>query len=189
MIDNNIKWSKRIFCLSHRKFKKYTQKLSKDITQYCAEQNIKIDYIVPILRSGAVPSVYIANQMNIVKFAPIQPKWIAVNGRRETKILLNSLNLLDKQKEYTLLVVEGTFSSGETIEVSLREITKTLPNANILLACVVARNPQNLPKNIEKSFFGKGLSGKNAGKLFVYPWEVKQEKKDHRDRKIENIFF
>lgn len=189
MIENNIQWSKRITCLSHRKFKKYTHKLSKNISQYCAEHNLKIDYVVPILRSGAVPSVYIANQLNIVKFAPIQPKWIDVDGKRETRILLNSLELLDKEKEHTLLVVEGTFSSGETIEVCLQEINKTLPKAKILLACVVARNPQTLPNNIEILFYAKGLSGKNVGKLFIYPWEIKREKEDHRDRKIENIFF
>lgn len=51
------------------------------------------------------------------------------------------------------------------------------------------QNEHTLPINIEQSFFAKGLSGKNTGKLFIYPWEVKQEKKDHRDRKIENIFF
>lgn len=189
MIDKNIKWSKHISCLSHRKFKKYTQKLSKDISQYCAEHNLKIDYIVPILRSGGVPSVYIANQLNIVKFAPIQTKKIIINGKRETRVLLNSLKLLDKEKKYTLLIVEGTFSSGETVEVSLKEINKTLPKAKILLACVVAKNPQNLPINIEKSFYAKGLSGKKVGKLFIYPWEIKQEKEDHRDREIQNIYF
>jgi hypothetical protein len=87
------------------------------------------------------------------------------------------------------LVVEGTFSSGETIRTTIDEIKKTLPNAKILLACVVARNPETLPKDITKSFYAVGLTGKHVGQLFIYPWEIKKEKEDHRDRKLENIFF
>jgi hypoxanthine phosphoribosyltransferase len=184
-----IKWSKTIKKMSHRRFKRYVDKLSKQIDEYCSSKDVKIDYVVPVLRSGAVPAVYIANQLNIVKFAPIQPKWIEVDGKRETKILLNSLKGLDTKKPLTLLVVEGTFSSGETIRVTVDEIKKTLPNAKILLACVVARNPETLPKDVEKSFYGLGLAGRKVGRLFVFPWEIKQEKEDHRDRKPENIFF
>lgn len=87
------------------------------------------------------------------------------------------------------LLVEGTFSSGETIRVTIDEIMKTLPKAKILLACIVVRNTNTLPKNIEKSFYALGLDGKKAGKLFVYPWEIKTEKKEHWDRKPENIYF
>jgi hypoxanthine phosphoribosyltransferase len=184
-----IKWSKTIKKISHSKFKRYVVKLSKQIDEYCSTESIKIDYIVPVLRSGAVPAVYIANQLNIIKFAPIQPKWIDVDGKRETKILLNSLKDLDIKKPLTLLVVEGTFSSGETIRTTIDEIKKTLPNAKILLACVVARNPETLPKDITKSFYAVGLTGKHVGQLFIYPWEIKKEKEDHRDRKLENIFF
>ncbi len=184
-----IKWSKTIKSMPHRIFKKYTNKLSNQIGEYSRINNIKIDYVVPILRSGAVPAVYIANKLNLIKFAPIQTKWITNNEKRETKILLNSLELLDKTKPYNLLLVEGTFSSGETVQVTVDGIKKILPYAKILFACVVARMPESLPKNVDKNFYAKGLSGRKAGQLFVYPWEFKHEKEDHWDRKPENIFY
>ena len=74
--DGPIKYEKRIRNISHRKFKKYVLKLSREIEKYTTENNVRIDYAVPILRSGAIPAVYIANELNLIKFAPIQVKKI-----------------------------------------------------------------------------------------------------------------
>ena len=108
------------------------------------------------------------------------------NGKYDHIVLLNSLKDLDKEKELNLLVVEGTYSSGETMNTALNEIKKTLPNANILLACVCVRGEENLPKDVQKSFYGFSLPRE---KLFVYPWELKEQKETHPDQKIENIFY
>lgn len=184
--DGPIKYEDRIRTISHRKFKKYVLKLSKEIKKYTDENNIRIDYVVPILRSGAVPAVYIANELNLIKFAPIQVKKIKAEGRYDHITLLNSLKDLDKERELNLLVVEGTYSSGETMNKALYEIKQTLPKANILLACVCVRGEENLPKDVKKSFYGFDLPRE---KLFVYPWELKEQKETHPDQKIENIFF
>lgn len=184
--DGPIKYEDKIRTISHRKFKKYVLKLSKEIEEYTSKNNIRIDYVVPILRSGAVPAVYIANELNLIKFAPIQVKKIKQNGKYDHIVLLNSLKDLDKEKELNLLVVEGTYSSGETMNTALDEIKKTLPNANILLVCVCVRGEENIPKNVQKSFYGFSLPRK---KLFVYPWELKEQKETHPDQKLENIFY
>lgn len=184
--DGTIKYEKRIRTITHRKFKKYVLNLSKEIGKYTTENNMRIDYVVPILRSGAVPAVYIANELNLVKFAPIQVKKIKENGKYDHIILLNSLENLDKEKELNLLVVEGTYSSGETVNTALNEIKKTLPKAKILFSCVCVRGEENLPKDVEKSFYGFSLPRE---KLFVYPWELKEQKETHPDQKIENIFY
>lgn len=185
----DIKWSKTVRKMPHCEFKHYTNKLSKLVSDYCKANDMRIDYMVPVLRSGAVPAVYIANKLNIVKFAPIQPKWVTVDGKRETRILMNSLKDLDRDRAWNLLVVEGTFSSGETVRVTIDEIKKTLPKAHIILACVVARRTDTLPKDVDKCFYGLGLNGRREGRLFVYPWEVKHEKDDHWDRNLDNIDF
>lgn len=184
--DGPIQYEDKIRTISHRKFKKYVLKLSKEIEKYTNENNIRIDYVVPILRSGAVPAVYIANELNLIKFAPIQVKKIKQDGKYDHIVLLNSLKDLDKEKELNLLVVEGTYSSGETMNTALDEIKKTLPKANILLACVCVRGEENLPKDVQKSFYGFSLARE---KLFVYPWELKEQKEIHPDQKLENIFY
>lgn len=184
--DGPIQYEDEIRTMTHSEFKKYVLKISRQIEKYTTENNIRIDYVVPILRSGAVPAVYIANELNLIKFAPIQVKKIKQNGKYDHIVLLNSLKDLDKAKKLNLLVVEGTYSSGATMDKALDEIKKTLPNANILLACVCVRGEENLPKDIEKSFYGFSLARE---KLFVYPWERKEQKETHPDQKIENIFY
>ena len=125
--NDNIKYEDEIKSMPHDEFKNYCLKLAKDIQEYCNNNNLRIGYVVPILRSGAVPAVYIANELNLVKFAPIQVKKIKQDGIYDHIILLNSLKDLDKDKELVLLVVEGTYSSGDTVNTALQEIKKTLP--------------------------------------------------------------
>ena len=184
--NEKINYEDEIRDMSHDEFKDYCLKLSKDIDSYCKKNNVRIDYVVPILRSGAVPAVYIANQLNLVKFAPIQVKKIKQNGIYDHIILLNSLKDLDKDKELTLLVVDGTYSSGDTANTALDEIRKTLPNAKILFSVVCIRGEENIPIGIEKEFYGFDLPRE---KLFTYPWESVDMKEDHQDQKVENIFY
>ena len=58
-------------------FLRYIDKLCKNLKSYIKDNKVKIDYICPVLRSGAVPAVYISNKLNIVKFLPIQVKHIS----------------------------------------------------------------------------------------------------------------
>ena len=100
--------------------------------------------------------------------------------------MLNSLKDLEKDKELILLVVEGTYSSGDTVNTALREIEKILPKAKILFSTICIRGKENMPKTIEKGFYGFDLPRE---KLFTYPWETIEMKENHPDQKIENIFY
>lgn len=184
--NDKINYEDEIKDMSHEEFKEYCIKISKEIDEYCINNNVRIDYVVPILRSGAVPAVYIANELNLIKFAPIQVKKIKQNGIYDHIVLLNTLKDLDKNKEHVLLVVEGNYSSGDTVNTALDEIRKTLPKAKVLFSTVCIRGKENMPKNIEKGFYGFDLPRE---KLFTYPWESVDMKENHPDQKIENIFY
>lgn len=184
--NDKIKYEDEIKSMSHEDFKKYCLKLSKEIDAYCVANKLRIDYVVPILRSGAVPAVYIANELNLIKFAPIQVKKIKQNGIYDHIVLLNTLEYLDKDKELLLLVVEGTYSSGDTVNTALDEIRKTLPKAKILFSTICIRGKENMPKCIEQGFYGLDLPRE---KLFTYPWESVEMKENHPDQKVENIFY
>lgn len=184
--NEKIEYDAEIKSMTHDDFKNYCSKISKEINHYCIENQLRIDYVVPILRSGAVPAVYISNELNLIKFAPIQVKKIKQNGIYDHIVLLNSLKELDKDKELILLVVEGTYSSGDTVNTALDEIKKTLPKAKILFSTICIRGKENMPKGIEKGFYGFDLPRE---KLFTYPWESVEMKENHPDQKIENIFY
>lgn len=184
--NEKIKYEDEIRNMSHEEFKSYCMKLSKEIQKYCDRNNLRIDYVVPILRSGAIPAIYISNELNLIKFAPIQVKKIKKDGLYDHIILLNSLKDLDKEKELILLIVEGTYSSGDTVNTALKEIKNTLPKAKILFSTVCIRGKENMPKEIEKGFYGFDLPRE---KLFTYPWETVEMKENHPDQKLENIFY
>ena len=137
--DGPIQYENEIKAMAHDDFKNYCLKLAKEVNDYCKSNNLRIDYVVPVLRSGAVPAVYIANELNLIKFAPIQVKKIKKDGMYNHIILLNSLKDLSKEKELVLLVVEGTYSSGDTVNTALDEIKQTLPMAKVLFSTICIR--------------------------------------------------
>lgn len=47
--------------MSHERFVNCIDELCEGISKYLGDNNLKVDYICPILRSGAVPAVYISN--------------------------------------------------------------------------------------------------------------------------------
>lgn len=76
--------SDRLRLMSHDEFVKHIDKLSDNLRKYLTQNNLKVDYVVPILRSGAVPAVYLANRLNLVKFAPFQVKHITHKTAKRT---------------------------------------------------------------------------------------------------------
>ena len=181
-----IQYEDEIKVMSHDDFKNHCLKVTHEIDDYCKKNNLRVDYVVPVLRSGAVPAVYIANELNLIKFAPIQVKKIKQEGVYNHIVLLNSLKELDKEKELVLLVVEGTYSSGDTVNTALEEIKQTLPKAKILFSTICIRGKENMPVNIHKGFYAFDLPRE---KLFTYPWESADMKENHLDQKLENIYY
>lgn len=125
--------------MTHEEFLKHTETISQNIKDYIQENNLRIDYICPILRSGAVPAVYLANQLNVVKFAPFQVKHITYSdGRQETKLLFTPFASLEITKtEPVFLVVDGTKAGGMSAQLCIDEIIKHKKQAQILYACII----------------------------------------------------
>ena len=93
--------------LSNKKFELYMNIIGDKLMNFIAKSDIRIDYICPILRSGAVPAVYIANKLNIIKFAPIQVKHIKYkneeNGYAKLFMPFEALNITKKEPIFLLV--------------------------------------------------------------------------------------
>lgn len=193
----------RLKLMDHNKFVECTNALANSIEKFLNDNNLKIDYVVPVLRSGAVPGVYIANKLNIVKFAPIQVKHIKYNSGEEKVEMLYSPFKTAKitKKEPVFLIVEGTQFSGTSIELCINEIYKQFPKAKILYVCITKYYGS-------KSFADKVLFEKAAiisewvnlseeeckkngieSHAPVYPWEIIENEITHPDDLEDNIFF
>ena len=57
--------------MEHNEFLQHIDKLCDHLRKYIQDNKIKIDYICPVLRSGAVPATYISNKLNIIKYLVI----------------------------------------------------------------------------------------------------------------------
>jgi len=188
--------------MSHEEFLKHIDYLSKNLGEFIKENNLKVDYIIPILRSGAVPAVYISNRLNIVKFAPYQVKHIKYKNEKETiEILFNPIKSLNIQKEDpTFLIVEGTHSTGASVELCIDEILKEFPKGKLLYVCIskIYGSKSFTDKVIyEKaaSFYNVNMPKDECKKLniyncdVIYPWETLEGELTHPDDFEENIFF
>lgn len=192
----------RLKKLTNKEFFDYIVFLSKKIEKFLKDKNLKVDYVVPIMRSGAVPAVYISNILNIVKFAPFQVKHIEYKNDVNTiEILFNPLNEINIKKDCpTFLVVEGTHSTGKSAELCIDEILNKIPHAKILYVCVAKKHGSASFKNkvvFEDCAFvySNDLTFEQCKKLKissnapVFPWETMEEQINHPDDLYDNIFF
>ena len=190
--------------LSNKRFKLYMDQLSERIDKFIRSNNIKVDYVCPILRSGAIPAVYIANKLNIIKFAPIQVKHIEYKDGRSgyTKIFepFNSLNIT--KKEPVFLIVDATCASGDSSKICIEEFKKKYENCKILYVCIAKQyGSQTFEKNTiyeDCVFYYNGdneFSKSKCRKLGIsyyiplYPWEILEQERNHPDDLEDNIYF
>ncbi len=191
--------------MTHDEFLKYIDKVSADLEKYINENNIKVDYICPVLRSGGVPAVYISNKLNIIKFAPFQVKHIKHNDGRDTiEVIYNPLDCIKINKEKPVfLIVEAMHSTGYSVELCINEIKNVYKDAIILYASITKaygyKDFSNIV-NFETTGFYYNRNNKeytedeckNLGIEFynpLFPWEDLQKELSHPDDLEDNIFF
>lgn len=181
-------------------FISYIDKLSNNLNYYLKNNNIKIDYVCPILRGGSIPAVYIANRLNIIKFFPIQVKHVKYkSGEEKIEMLLNSCDLdIVKNKKPVFLLVDEKHYSGTSAKLCIDAIKEKYKDAIILYICV-ARKYGSLS-------FGTSVVYEDCGCYFkdsndfnedvkdldiepVFPWEILEQEISHPDDLEENIFF
>lgn len=186
--------------LTYNNFLKYIDKLSENLRSYINKNKIKIDYICPILRSGAVPAVYIANKLNIVKFLPIQVKHIKYkNGNSSINMIFNSLDAIQiKKKEPIFLLVDAICSTGTSAEICINEIKRKYKNAKILYVCLAKQYGSKGFKDStiyeDFAFYyneDNKLSEEKNIECYnpLFPWEILEAELEHPDDLEENIFF
>lgn len=190
--------------MSNEIFEKHIDKLCENLSDFVKHNGIKIDYICPILRSGAIPAVYISNRLNIVKFLPIQVKHIAYkDGENKIEMIFNPLNSIEIKKHTPVfLVVEAMHSTGTSAEICINEIKRKYKNAKILYVCLTkeygSKDFSNSTIYEDSAFYYNGNNSFSEDKCKelnieynypLLPWEILDMELKHPDDLEENIFF
>ncbi|MCL2383513.1 MAG: phosphoribosyltransferase [Oscillospiraceae bacterium] len=189
---------------SHKKFELCIDKIASRLQKFIKENNIKIDYVSPMLRSGGVPAMYIANRLNIVKCAPIQVKHVAYSdgttGYADLFMPFDSLN--NTKKEPVFLLVDGTCASGESARRCIDEFKSRYKDAKILYVCIAKQygcqsfGDSVIYEDMVFHYNGRNEFTKEKCKelgieyyLPLYPWEILEQERNHPDDLEENIYY
>ena len=190
--------------IEYNEFLQHIDKLCDHLGKYIKDNKIKIDYICPVLRSGAVPATYISNKLNIVKFLPMQVKHIAYkNGENKIEMIFNPFDSIQiEKKEPVFLVVEAMHSTGTSVEICINEIKNRYAKAKILYVCLTkeygSRDFKDITEYEDVAFYYNGNNEftkekcKDLNVEYFYPlflWEDLKTELEHPDDLEENIFF
>ncbi len=146
-------------------------------------REISFDAIVPIIRTGAVPGMMLANRLNILNIIPIQYKYdYSVN--KPVLLMSPKLNQPIKAATPNILIVEGSIYSGRTAKLVRDELDKLLPNSKLHLASLTkVYDDEDLSKYFDSFTYATytnealKLESKDAKKqgiregVTIFPWE------------------
>ncbi len=198
-MEDNVQ--ERLRMVSYEEFDHIVKELCKEVKSFLDENDVRVDYVVPLLRSGAVPAVFIANELNIVKFLPIQVKHISYQSGDKIEIIFDPLESVKiKKNNPVFLVVEGTHYTGTSVKICIERLLQAYPDARILYVCLFKEySSQNFNDvtifEMAGKIYGSTMEENKCKELNidaygpVYPWENMEDQINHPDDNEKNIFF
>lgn len=128
------------FCrMTWGEFEFYTKKIASNISIFCKNEGVNIDFICPIIRGGSVLAVYLSHLLGVIPCIGIQFKHLSYENTYESpKLIFESLSYFSEKKrmehEYTVLLVEGNHCSGNTALEACRLLRRNFPQIKIIYA-------------------------------------------------------
>lgn len=139
------------------------------ITKQIKESDFEPDYIVGIVRGGAIPAVLLSHKLNL----PVHMLHWSTRDV-DSSVVCNEMNcwipedILNGKK---VLIVEDIIDSGKTILEILqdwqRSIHKELPLTNIRICSIVYNESQK----VSVDFFYEKIDRNTNTDWYVFPWE------------------
>ncbi len=117
--------------MSWNTYQEYINLLAQKINNFLQENKLTINFVVPILRGGAIPAISLAYQLNVFETYPIQLKHDYKN--QSIIILENSIEHIDStQKSPVILLVDGYHATGRTTYYVYDIIKEAFPSSKII---------------------------------------------------------
>ena len=171
----------------------FIDKIYKDVDNYLIQNNLKIKYIIPIMRGGGIPAVIFSHLFDVVDMLPIQLKHNHETHNIDKKIGLEYVSDSNIDSNECILLVEGNHVTGKTANIAVDIIRQKFGNDVKIIYVSLTRDYtyRNSVNNICYTTWAmttnemKELSEDECKELninyslvSVYPWEnVKEELK------------
>lgn len=162
-------------------FHQIVNQLIEQLDNYQKKQKIKFDAVAPMLRSGGIPAIMIANKMQIIPIIPFQVKYNYDHGGVDTitpPICPKNLSASDTKD---IVVTECNTYSGNSAQRAYELLSNSFPNANIHYTCVtkVYGGPEKIDgyksyhvgKWTNEAFKDDAPDNCREG-ITIFPWET-----------------
>lgn len=172
--------------ISWERIDEFIGKIYKDVHNYILENNLKIKYIIPIMRGGGIPAVIFSHLFNVIDMLPIQLKHNSETNNIGEKIGLEYIENSSIKKNECILLVEGNHVTGKTANIAVDLIRQKFGNDVKIIYVSLTRDYtyRNSVNNVCYTTWAmttnetKELSEDECKKLninyslvSVYPWE------------------
>ena len=103
--------------LSWEDIEKYINGICSEITDFIRENNLKIRFIVPVIRGGAIPAVLLSHKLRVTDFLPAQVKVSHRLSKVEIKVDLRDIKAPALNNGECVLIVEGNHVTGGSASI------------------------------------------------------------------------
>ena len=168
----------------------FINKIYKEVNNYLIKANLKIKYIVPIMRGGGIPAIIFSHLFDVIDMLPIQLKYNYETHNIDKKIGLDYVKNTNIDSNECILLVEGNHVTGKTANIAVDMIRKKFGN-NVKIIYVSLTRDYTYRNSVNNVCFTawamttnemKELSEDECRKLninynlvSVYPWENIEE--------------
>lgn len=176
--------------ITWKDFDEFIDKIYIDVYNYLNQNNLKIKYIVPIMRGGGIPAIVLSHMFDVVDCLPIQLKYNSVTKTIDEKLVLNYIENKNIKNNECVLLVEGNHATGKTANMAVEIIRRKFGEDTKIIYVSLTRDYtyRNSVKNICYTTWAKTtnetktLTFEECKKfnldyslVSVYPWENEKE--------------
>lgn len=176
--------------ISWERIDKYLEQIYKEVLIYITKNNLKIKYIIPILRGGGIPAIKLSHMFNVIDMFPVQLKTNEKGDNRDILLNLDYVNNKALEENECILLVEGNHVTGTTANKVVNLIEQKFGENSKIIYISISRDYfyKDSVKNIIFTTWAmdtnetKKLSQEeceklniNYGLVSVYPWENIEE--------------
>lgn len=172
----------------------FVDKIYKDVKDYLDKNNLKIKYIIPIIRGGGIPAIILSHKFDVIDMIPIQLKHNNKTHNIDKKIGLEHVENAEVDNNECILLVEGNHVTGQTANIAV-DLIKQKFGSNVKIIYVSLTRDYTYKDSVKGICYTtwamttnemKELSKEECERLdvnynlvSVYPWEnVKEELKE-----------
>lgn len=168
----------------------FIDKIYKDVNNYLVKNNLKIKYIIPIMRGGGVPAIIFSHKFDVIDMIPIQLKHNHETHNVDKKLGLENIENVEVDNNECILLVEGNHVTGKTANIAVDLIKDKFGNNVKIIYVSLTRDYtyRNSVKGVSYTTWAmttnemKELSKDECKELdidynlvSVYPWENIEE--------------